>query len=173
MFKTIEEPADCEIRSLIRFLNARNVLPSKIHHQIYQVYGDNAMNKGMVRKWVRMFNEARENVHDEARSRRPSLVNDDLLRKVNERRFTICDPSLHFPQISRTLHYDIVSSHLDRRRPHSIRIVYKNLCPATISASIMAMNMWKNSLKNVESDNNKILYETLLDFFYNETVLTF
>ena len=25
--------------------------------------------------------------------------------------------------------------------------------------------MWKNSLKNVESDNNKILYETVLDFF--------
>jgi hypothetical protein len=24
--------------------------------------------------------------------------------------------------------------------------------------------MWENSLKNVESDNNKILYETLLDF---------
>jgi len=42
--------------------------------------------------------------------------------------------------------------------------VNKNLCPAMISASIMA-NMWKNSLKNVESDNNKILYETLLDFF--------
>jgi hypothetical protein len=28
----------------------------------------------------------------------------------------------------------------------------------------MAASMWKNSLKNVESDNNKILYETLLDF---------
>ena len=27
----------------------------------------------------------------------------------------------------------------------------------------MAANMWKNSSKNVESDNNKILYETLLD----------
>jgi len=39
------------------------------------------------------------------------------------------------------------------------------LCPATISASVMAANMWKNHLKNVESDNNKILYETLLDFF--------
>jgi len=38
------------------------------------------------------------------------------------------------------------------------------LCPATIIASIMAVNMWKNSLKNVESDN-KFLYETLLDFF--------
>jgi len=29
----------------------------------------------------------------------------------------------------------------------------------------MAANVWKNSLKNVESDNNNILYETLLDFF--------
>ena len=45
-----------------------------------------------------------------------------------------------------------------------MRRVYKNLCPAMISASIMAANMWKNSLKNVETDNNKILYETFLDF---------
>jgi len=91
------------------------VLPSEIHHQICQVYGDNAMSDGMVRKWVRMFNGGRENVHGEARSGRPSLVNDDLVRKVNERvrddrRFTICDLSLHFPHISRTLLYDTVSS---------------------------------------------------------------
>jgi len=46
-----------------------------------------------------------------------------------------------------------------------MRRVYKNLCPATISSSIMAANVWKNSLENVESDNNKILYETLLDLF--------
>jgi hypothetical protein len=37
----------------------------------------------------------------------------------------------------------------------------------------MATNMWKNSMKNVESNINKMLYETLLDFFYSETVLTF
>jgi len=48
-------------------------------------------------------------------SGRPSLVNDDLVRKVNERvrddrRFTISDLSLHFPQISRTLLPDMVSS---------------------------------------------------------------
>ena len=55
------------------------------------MYGDNAMSDGMVRKWVRMFNEGRENVHDEARSGRPSLVNDDLVRKVNER---VCDDRL-------------------------------------------------------------------------------
>jgi len=134
------------------------------------VYGDNAMSDGMVRKCVRMFNEGRENVHDEARSGHPSLVNDDLVRKVNERvrddrRFTISDLSLHFPQISTTVLYNIVSSNLGRRRPHSLRRVYKNVCPITINASIMAVNMWKNGLKNVESDNNKIFYETLFGFF--------
>jgi len=46
-----------------------------------------------------------------------------------------------------------------------MRRVYKNLCPATIYASKMVANKYKNSLKNVESDINKILYETLLDFF--------
>jgi len=66
MFRKIDEVADCEMQSLIRFLNARNVLPSEIHHHICQVYGDNVMSDGMVRKWVRMFNEGRENVHDEA-----------------------------------------------------------------------------------------------------------
>ena len=54
-----------------------------------------------------------------------------------------------------------------------MRRVYKTLCPARISTSIMAANMWKNSSKNAESDNNKILYETILDSFYSETVLTF
>jgi len=83
MFKTTDGAADCEIRSVIRFLNARNVLPSEIHHQICHVYGDNAMSDGMVRKWVRMFSEGRENMHDVAQSGHPSLVNDDVVRKVN------------------------------------------------------------------------------------------
>jgi len=69
---------------VIRFLNSRNVLLSEIHHQICQVYGDNAMSDGMVRKWVQMLNEGRENVQDEVRSGRPSLVNDDLVCKVKE-----------------------------------------------------------------------------------------
>ena len=91
------------------------MLPSEIHHQICQVYGDNAISDGMVRKWVRMFNEGRQNVHNEAQRGCPSLVNDDLVHKVNgrvrdDRRFTISDLSLHFPHISRTLLYDTVSS---------------------------------------------------------------
>ena len=74
MFKMIERPADCEIRSVIRFLNARNVKPADIHRQICEVYGENAMNDGMVRKWVRKFNEGCVKVHDEPRSGRLSVV---------------------------------------------------------------------------------------------------
>ena len=169
MFKN-EGAADCELRSVIRILNARNVLLSEIQHQICQVYGDNAMSDGMVRKWVRMFNEGREDVQDEERSGRPSLVNDDLVRKVNERvhderRFTISYLSLHFPQISRTLLYGTVSSHLGYRRPHSIRRVYKTLRPPTISASITAANMWKNSLKNVNPITIKFYTKPYSIFF--------
>ena len=54
-------------------------------------------------------------MHDEARRRRPSLVNDNLVHRVkvsvrDDRRFTVSDLSLHFLQISRTLLYDIVNS---------------------------------------------------------------
>jgi len=101
MSKAIEGAADCKIRSAISFLNSRNVLPSEIHHQICQVYGDNAMSDVMFRKWVRMFNEGRKNVHDGAQGGRPSLVNYDKVHKVNERlrddrRFTISALSSDF-----------------------------------------------------------------------------
>jgi hypothetical protein len=101
-------------------LNARNVKPADIHRQICEVYGENAMSDGMVRKWVRQFNKGRENMHDEARSGRPSVV-DDLVRAVDskvheDRRFTISSLSLHFPQISRTILYESVSDRLNYRK---------------------------------------------------------
>jgi hypothetical protein len=40
MFKMMERPADCEIRSVVRFFYARNVKPADIHRQIYEVYGE-------------------------------------------------------------------------------------------------------------------------------------
>jgi transposase len=55
-------------------LHARNVKPTDIHRQICEVYGENAMSDGMVRKWVRKFNEGRDKVHEEPRSGRPSVV---------------------------------------------------------------------------------------------------
>ncbi|GBO08708.1 hypothetical protein AVEN_101354-1 [Araneus ventricosus] len=121
MFKTISDPADCEVRSVIWFLNAKNVKPAEIHRQLVQISGENVMTDGMVRKWVRQFNDGRTNVHDEAQSGRPSVVNDGLVAKVNEkirenRRFTIrilCD---EFPQISKTVLHEIVSNRLNYRK---------------------------------------------------------
>jgi transposase len=101
MFKKIEKPATCEMRSVIRLLNARNMKPADIHHQLCEVYGEHAMSDSMVRRWVRLFSEGRENVHDDPRSGRPPVVNEDLMRAVEEkiqenRRFTISSLSTNF-----------------------------------------------------------------------------
>ncbi|GBN38082.1 hypothetical protein AVEN_233196-1 [Araneus ventricosus] len=92
MFKTIADPADCEVRSVIRFLNAKKVKPVEIHRQLVEIYGENVMIDGMVRKWVRQFNDGRTNVHDEARIGRPSFVNDGLVAK-GMRKFVKTDGS--------------------------------------------------------------------------------
>ena len=75
----------------------------------------------MVRGWVQLFNEGRENVHDDRRSGRPSVVNEDLVRAVEEKigenkRFAIMSLSLHFPQISQSILHEIVSNKLKFRK---------------------------------------------------------
>ena len=117
----IERPADCEIRSFTLFLNARNVKPADILRQICEVYGENDINDGMVRKWVRKFNELRDSVHDKPRSGQPSVVSDDLVcaveaKALEDRRFNISSPSLHFQQISITVLSEIVTDHLHFRK---------------------------------------------------------
>jgi len=85
MFKKIENPAACEIWSVIHFLNAKNMTPAEVHRQLCDVHTEHAMSSSMVRKWVRLFNEGCENVHDELWSSRPSVVNEDLVRAVEEK----------------------------------------------------------------------------------------
>lgn len=51
-----------------KFRNAKNVRLAKIHRGIAEVFGEGAMNRGNVRKWCRLFEESRYNVHDEKRS---------------------------------------------------------------------------------------------------------
>jgi hypothetical protein len=86
MSTKIENPASCEMRSVINFLNAKNVRPDEIYRQVCEVYGENAMSDGMVR-WCRMFSEGRTNVHDDDDdgSGRPSLVTTSLLDQVKEK----------------------------------------------------------------------------------------
>jgi hypothetical protein len=77
MFKKIEKAAACEMPSVIRFLNARNMKPADIHRHLCEVCGEQATSNSVVRRWVRRFNEGREIVHDDQRSGRPSVVNED------------------------------------------------------------------------------------------------
>ncbi|GBN84634.1 hypothetical protein AVEN_202995-1 [Araneus ventricosus] len=121
MFQTIADPADCEVRSVIRFSNAKKVKPAEINRQLVEIYGENVMTDGMVRKWVRQFYDGRTNDHDEARSGRPSVVSDGLVAKVNEkirenRRFKIRMLFDEFPQISKTVLPEIVTNRLNYRK---------------------------------------------------------
>ncbi|UYV79501.1 hypothetical protein LAZ67_17002920 [Cordylochernes scorpioides] len=76
----LSSPAKCELRSVIRFLNAKNNSPVEIHRQLVEVYGEKCMDIKNVRKWCREFNEGRINVHDEQLSGRPSLLESTVAR---------------------------------------------------------------------------------------------
>jgi hypothetical protein len=84
MVKKIEKSAACELQSVNRFLNARNMKPGDIHPELCEVHGEYAVSDLMVRRWVKHFNEGPENVHDDPRSGLPSVVNEDLVRAVEE-----------------------------------------------------------------------------------------
>ncbi|GBM00655.1 hypothetical protein AVEN_118006-1 [Araneus ventricosus] len=117
MPQSIENPADCEIRSTICFLNAKDVKAAEIHRQISEVYGENLMSEGMVRKWIRAFKDGHKKVHNEHRSGRTSVITDDLMQKVDKkvlenRCFTISSSSNEFHKVARSVLYRIVTEHL-------------------------------------------------------------
>lgn len=99
MVELIRNSVTCEIRSVICFLNAKNVKPIDIHRPICEVYGENAKSDSMVRRWVRQLKKGCDQLHDEQRSRRPSVVINELVCGVDEkikenRKFTINDLAL-------------------------------------------------------------------------------
>ena len=47
----ISNPADCEVRGVIQFLQAENVRLSEIHPRLVAVYGEHVINAASVRKW--------------------------------------------------------------------------------------------------------------------------
>jgi len=114
MAAPIQSPAKCEVRSVIRFLNAK--CPAEIHKQIVAVYG-NVMNRQNVTKCCRELSEGRTDVHDEQRSGRPSLISDDLLQDIEgEIRANQCVTiiELHhiIPEVSKTTIHEAVTEKL-------------------------------------------------------------
>jgi len=81
MAAPIQSLAKFEVRSVIRFLNAKGERTAEIHKQIVAVYG-NVTNRQNMMKWCRELSEGRADVHDEQRSVRPSSISDDLLREI-------------------------------------------------------------------------------------------
>ena len=110
----ISNPADCEVRGVIRFLQAENVRPCEIQ-RLVAVYGEHVMNAASVRKWCIMFTNGRTDVHDVEKSGRPSVITDALKEKVNRiirenRHFTISEVYEKCPEVSRALVYQIVTN---------------------------------------------------------------
>ena len=88
------------MRSVIRVLNVKNMKPAEIR-QLCDVYGEHAMSSSVVWRWVRLFNEGHKNVNDELWSGRLSVVNEDLVRGLEEKiRQTDNSPLHQFPCIS-------------------------------------------------------------------------
>jgi len=63
---------ELEQRTNIKFLVKLGKSGNEIREMLLQVYGDNAMKKTAVYKWVKRFSEGREIVTDEDRSGRPA-----------------------------------------------------------------------------------------------------
>lgn len=60
----INSAADCEVQSVIKFLNAQRFCPAEIHQQLVKVYGEGVIDDGNERKWCWFINRGRTNVHD-------------------------------------------------------------------------------------------------------------
>ena len=54
MFKKIENPATCEMRSVISFLKQAEI------RQLFDLYGEQALCSSVVWRWVRLFNEGQK-----------------------------------------------------------------------------------------------------------------
>jgi hypothetical protein len=123
MYKKIKKPTACDMLSVIRLLNARNMKPADIHRQFCEVYGKYATNDSMVKRWVRHFNNGRKNVRDDPRSGRPSvLIN--ICRVQWKRRSKRTDDSLfrHFPCIFHKFHIHFFT------KLCMINFVFGNMC---------------------------------------------
>ena len=131
MAAPIQSPANCEVRSVIRFLNVKGERPAEFRKQIVVVYG-NIMNWQNVTKWCREFSEGRTDVHDEQTSGRPSWISDDFLREIEgeiraNRRVALIELHHLIPEVSKTTIHGAVTETLG----------YRELCARWVPKMLM------------------------------------
>ncbi|KAG5317143.1 SETMR methyltransferase, partial [Pseudoatta argentina] len=118
---SIQSPAKCEIRSVIRYLVWKGKTPVEVYNEVKTAYGDKGMNRTSVFKWCREFKNGRTSVHDDQRSGRPSILTDDIVEKIenalrDDRRLTVDELSAMFPQISRSLLHETITETVGYRK---------------------------------------------------------
>ncbi|XP_035204431.1 uncharacterized protein LOC118179366 [Stegodyphus dumicola] len=121
MAVAIDSPARCELRAVIRFLQAEENSAAEIPRRMSRVYGNSFMSDGVVREWCRKFKDGRTDVHDEGGQGRKSVATDDIVQRVDQavkqnRRFAISELSMKFPDVSRSSLYSIVTEQLHYRK---------------------------------------------------------
>lgn len=76
---------------------------AEIHRQICEVHGINDISEEKVNKTIRDFKDACDNVHNDTRSGRPSVILDNLVSFLRQK-------------VSRTVIYKIVSENLNFKK---------------------------------------------------------
>jgi [histone H3]-lysine36 N-dimethyltransferase SETMAR len=138
-------PAKCEQRSVIRFLLAKKTNASEIHRQLREVYGEHAFSRKVVWEWCKKFKDGRTEVHDEARSGRPSIITDEVVDAVQtkiltDRRIKISELCIDFPDVSRGTIFEIVKNCLG----------YKKLCARWVPKMLTADHLTKRMAASLE-----------------------
>jgi len=112
---------ELEQRTNIKFLVKLRKSGNEIREMLAQVYGDNAMKKTAVYKWVKRFSEGRESVTDEERSGRPATSRtEENIAKVrqilSENRLLTVRSIAEPVNIDRETVWKILTEDLDMRR---------------------------------------------------------
>jgi hypothetical protein len=113
MAVSIQNPAKCQVRAVIRFLHAKGETAAEIYRKLVSVYDEDVMNRQHVAKWCREFEAGRNDVLDG----RPSVVTDEIIQKIDEniradRPLTIDGLHQKCPEVSRTVLHKIVTKRL-------------------------------------------------------------
>ena len=100
---SIQSPAKCEICGIIHYLIWKGKTQGEVYNEVKTAYGDKAMNYMRVFKWCDEFINGCTSVHDDQRSRRPSIVEKIENTLCDNCRLTVDELPAMFPQIYRSL----------------------------------------------------------------------
>ncbi|GBM68300.1 hypothetical protein AVEN_126838-1 [Araneus ventricosus] len=83
MASRIDAPAKCELRRVIRFLQAEGNSAVEIPRRMSRVYVEDFMNDSAVCEWRRKFKDGPTEIRDEEGQGRKSVATEDLVQRAS------------------------------------------------------------------------------------------